>query len=330
MMTLEMGVLESSLQDIFRHGRSETQLFTVVSLFSGCGGFDLGFMGNFDFAGHHYPDTGFRVQWANDIDKYACSIYRLNLSPDIIEGDIRGVAMDSLPSRPDVLLGGFPCQDFSVSGNRKGFSSDRGLLYRSMVDAVKTIRPRVFVAENVYGLVTLPGALDVVKADFSAIGYHGVREYVWQAADYGVPQNRKRVFIIGWKSEKEARQFSFPATVKPMTTREAIDDLAGYGWNEFDGHTWALAKKRPDLQGNETTPADGYAYTIRAEHHMNIQFHYSQDRRISVREAARIQTFPDNFLLGAVSKHQGYRMIGNAVPPVMAHRLAGAVRKVFS
>ena len=298
--------------------------FSVVSLFSGCGGFDLGIMGGFDFCGQSYPTTSFKVVWANDIDRYACKIYRQNISEGIIEADINDLDLKSLPKGSDVLLGGFPCQDFSVAGRRKGLESERGLLYRSMVEAVRIVRPRVFIAENVYGLVTLPGALDKIKEDFDGVGYHGVREYVWQAADFGVPQNRRRVFIIGWKDENDLEKFEFPdpESFHEMSTRQAIDDLSSHEWGEFDGHTWALAKRREDLQGNEIMPADGFAYTIRAEHHMNIQFHYSLPRRVSVREAARLQTFPDTFLLGDVSKHQGYRMIGNAVPPLMAYRLA--------
>ena len=298
--------------------------FSVVSLFSGCGGFDLGIMGGFDFCGQNYPATSFKVVWANDIDRYACKIYRQNISEDIIEADINNLNLESLPKDCDVLLGGFPCQDFSVAGRRKGLESERGLLYRSMVEAVKIAQPRVFVAENVFGLVTLTGALNKIKEDFEEVGYHGVMEYVWQAADFGVPQNRRRVFIIGWKDEDDLEKFEFPnpESFPDMSTKQAIDDLASYEWGEFDGHTWALAKRRKDLQGNEIMPADGFAYTIRAEHHMNIQFHYSLPRRVSVREAARLQTFPDTFLLGDVSKHQGYRMIGNAVPPLMAYRLA--------
>jgi len=247
-----------------------------------------------------------------------------------VEADIREIDLKAISSA-DVLLGGFPCQDFSVAGGRKGFSTERGVLYRSMVRAVKVVKPRVFIAENVFGLTTLPGALDKVKEEFSDAGYEGVREYIWQAADYGVPQNRKRVFIIGWREKSDALKFRFPSSNihRKLTSKAAIDDLTDYEWGEFDGHTWALAKKRTDLQGNETTPADGFAYTIRAEHHMNIQFHYSLPRRLSVREAARLQSFPDSFLIGDISKHQAYKMIGNAVPPVMAHRVAVAVREVL-
>ena len=305
---------------------------TIASLFAGCGGLDLGFIGGFKFAGRVYGRIPHTLLWANDIDSYACKVYRENLGRDIVEADIREV-LDAGKStaRADILLGGFPCQDFSQAGKRLGFKTDRGVLYQAMVQVAQQMGPKVFVAENVKGILSIEGAIDTIKRDFMRAGFQSVQEYPVQAGDYGIPQNRQRVFIIGWKHKKHGEAFQFPkGTGQTLNTKQAIDDLKDKEWGEVDGHTWALAKHMPGLQGNETMPADGLAYTIRAEHHMNIQFHYSLSRRVSVREAARLQSFPDEFRLGGVSKNQGYRMIGNAVPPVLAWHLAKAIHKALT
>ncbi len=304
---------------------------SIVSLFSGCGGLDLGFTGGFKFGGRFYDRLPHNIIWANEIDKYACEAYRNNLKHNIVESDIwEAIEKDALPNNSDILLGGFPCQDFSQAGKRKGFQSQRGTLYKAMVEVAKRIRPKVFVAENVKGLLSIDGALEQIKTDFMNAGFNTVQEYLINAADYGVPQNRERVFIIGWKESKHYSKFKFPNKwLKRENVKRIISDLENVGWNEFDGHTWALAKRRPDLQGNEVTPSDGVAYTVRAEHHMNIQFHYNDKRRLSVREAARLQSFPDEFKFEKLSKQQGYKMIGNAVPPVMAWQIANSIQEAL-
>ncbi len=303
---------------------------SIVSLFSGCGGLDLGFKGGFRFAGKHCKRLPHSIIWANEIDAYACKAYRRNIDQNIIEGDIRAALKDGLPTG-DILLGGFPCQDFSWAGRRRGFTSDRGRLYEAMVEAAKQVQPLVFVAENVKGILSIPGAMDRIQEDFGNAGFCFIEHYCVNVCDYGIPQNRERVFIIGWKDSAFHAAFRFPERqVLGVTVKTLLDDLADAEWGSFDAHTWALAKRRPDLQGNEVTPADGVAYTIRAEHHMNIQFHYKDHRRLSVREAARLQSFPDNFVFEGLSKHQAYKMIGNAVPPFMAWQIADAINQGIS
>ena len=303
----------------------------VVSLFSGCGGMDIGFHGGFEACGRYYDRLPFQVIWANDIDSYACEAYRLNIGNDVVCGDIRAILdSEALPTKTDVLLGGFPCQDFSQAGLRKGFNSERGLLYRSMVEVARRLTPKVFVAENVSGLTTIPGAIDTIKQDFAEAGFASVRAYSVQCADYGVPQSRKRVFIVGWQCQDDADRFVFPdPTETPTTVKEAIGDLEDKDWGEVDGHTWSRAKFLKGLQGNTITPADGIAYAVRAEHHGHIEYHYSGDRRLSVREVSRLQTFPDEFVFDSISQSRGYKMIGNAVPPVMAWHIANAIGEVL-
>lgn len=322
----------ASQMDLYPPSLVSMREHEIVSLFSGCGGMDIGFLGGFEFCETVYEELPYRIVYANDIDTFACRAYRRNVGHEIVHGDIRAILEEnSLPEKADVLLGGFPCQDFSTAGRRRGFRSERGLLYRSMVEVARRLSPQVFIAENVSGLTTLGGALKKIKGDFAAAGFVSVTAFSVQCADYGIPQSRKRVFIIGWRHQEHADRFVFPPTTeRPVTVQDAIGDLEDRKWGEVDGHTWSRAKFMEGLQGNTTTPADGIAYAVRAEHHGNIEFHYSGDRRLSVREVTRLQTFPDEFIFGDISQNQGYKMIGNAVPPVMAWHIANAVNEVLS
>jgi DNA (cytosine-5)-methyltransferase 1 len=304
--------------------------FSVVSLFSGCGGLDLGFRGGFTFLGKRFPKLPFRIDWANDLNAHAVETYRRNLGQDVICGDIWEHLSD-LPQQTDVLIGGFPCQDVSVNGKRKGLVGTRTGLYRAMVAAVEQARPSIFVAENVKGLLmgANSSALETVLTDFSELGYE-VSYGLYQTADYGVPQTRERVFIVG--TAPKITPFSPPTPRLPATrwiaAQEAIGDLEDLTEDPVWSHIWSRANRSAE-QGNRRLRADRPAYTIRAEHHGNIQFHYSLPRRISMREAARFQSFPDDFIF-ASRLRETERQIGNAVPPVMAWHIAKAVTKSLS
>ena len=192
----------------------------VVSMFSGCGGMDLGFLGGFPFGGRYYDRLPFRIVWANDNNKAAGETYTKNLKHKIHIGDIAD-AMDSLPKTADVLIGGFPCQDVSINGIKQVADGERTILYRHMVKAVEQTKPRIFIAENVKGLLQAHGRsfLDEMLADFSQTGY-SVSTRLYLAADYGVPQMRERLFIVGVK--KKAAKFVHPApNIWQMTAKEA-------------------------------------------------------------------------------------------------------------
>lgn len=300
----------------------------VISLFSGCGGMDLGFIGDFEFLGKHYPKTPFEVVWANDVNSAACRTYKRNIGSHIVEGDI-WKAMDEMPSDADVVIGGFPCQDISINGKGAGVNGKRSGLYRAMVEVVSRIRPKVFVAENVKGLLMKHNekSLKQILSDFSALGYE-VSYHLYNAADYGVPQTRERVFIVG--TRPDVKKFTPPAPIndEPITSQEAIGDLELTEQNSEFNHIWSLANKSSD-QGNRKLKADRPGYTIRAECHGNIQFHYSLPRRISMREAARFQSFPDSFIFESKLR-ETERQVGNAVPPVLAWHIANAVFDVLS
>lgn len=302
---------------------------TIVSMFSGCGGMDLGFTGGFEFMGRSYPQLPFSIIWSNDNNKAACKTYAHNLGHDIACGDVWDF-INELPGEADVLIGGFPCQDISINGKRAGINGPRTGLYRAMVEGVKRIRPKVFVAENVKGLLIGDnrGALAQVLSDFGSLGY-AVGYKLYRVADYGVPQMRERVIIVGTSSE--VAPFTPPeperSSAEWITAEEAIGDLEAVQESRDLNHIWSRANPSPE-QGNRRLAADRPAHTIRAECHGNIQFHYSLPRRISMREAARIQSFPDSFVFQS-GLRETERQVGNAVPPVFAWHVACSVLRCF-
>ncbi len=343
---------------------TNTNHYGVVSLFSGCGGMDLGFAGGFVSLNKEYPQhlsqkgKSFKLLFANDLNSHATDVYKdyfLQRDPEslVFQGDIKNY-LDELeetspavekffPVSSDVLIGGFPCQDFSVAGKRKGFTSERGLLYQQMIRAAKRLSPKIFVAENVKGLTNLGDALKTIKEDFAKTGKTGYRIFskLHHAADFGVPQTRERVFIVGIRKDLDPDAFSFPFEthasnpdeegLRPwVSARNAIGDLIDKGENIPNQSQYSKAKNYGEhCQGNRKIKADYPSPTIRAEHHGNIEFHYSLPRRLSVRECARIQSFPDDFVF-RTSASAAYKMIGNAVPPVLGWHIANAVMKALS
>lgn len=288
---------------------------------------DLGFVGGFSFLGKRYAKNPFDIIWANDFNEAACRTYARNIGKHIHHGDIWKL-IDQLPESADVVIGGFPCQDISVNGKGAGVDGKRSGLYRAMVEVVSRTQPKIFVAENVKGLLMKhnKGSLERVISDFKSLGYD-ISFQLYHAADYGVPQTRERVIIVGTRP-------GIPAFVPPKAThhkgthisaRAAIGDLAELPENPDLNHIWSRANKSAE-QGNRRLIADRPGYTIRAECHGNIQFHYALPRRISMREAARFQSFPDNFVFDAKLR-ETERQVGNAVPPVLAWHIAQAVKR---
>ena len=302
--------------------RASVDRKSVVSLFSGCGGMDLGFLGGFIFGGNCYERLPFDIVWANDLNQSACVTYAANLKHPIRQGDIADI-LDELPRQSDVVIGGFPCQDVSINGARRTTDGEQTVLYQHMVEAIRRTGPTVFVAENVKGFLMSHGEefFDQMLRDFRSIPGYRVSYKLYLAADYGVPQARERIFVVGVRGE---RPFKHPEPKGPhITAKEALQDLELLPEDRALGHIWSKAKRSPD-QGSRRLIADKPATTIRAEHHGNIQWHYSMDRRISLREAARLQSFPDSFrFTGGMRETE--RQIGNAVPPVLAWHIAKAV-----
>jgi len=309
--------------------------YSILSLFTGCGGLDLGLLGGFTFLDKKYKKHNFEIAWANDIDANACLTFSKNFRHGIVCGDIRdiiknnemGVFDSPLPEKVDIVVGGFPCQDFSHAGQRKGFEAERGTLYQSMAEIIKKTQPKIFLAENVKGLLTMNdgGAIKQIIKDFGELGYN-VSYKLFLTADFEVPQKRERVVIIGTKKD------IFPEFVFPepplkkenwVSLEKALGDLESMEEGGFANHFWSKAKKNKG-QGNNAVSKDEPGPTMRAEHHGNIEFHWNEKRRLSAREAARIQSFPDNFVFYP-STSSAYKQIGNAVPPVFGWYLGEAI-----
>lgn len=332
----------------------------VVSLFSGVGGIDLGFKGDFDYLDKHYDEQPFNIVFANDIFSQAADVYQINFNHEVERRSIEDIDSDDLPKvAVDVVLGGFPCQSFSYSGKRNGLSDPRGQLYLQMIRVIEHYKPKMFVAENVDGIRNSKkningdnvnaSALDTILDAFDKTGYD-VQYQIMNAADYGVPQSRRRVIIFGIRKDLGSinNQYYPEKLFKKegigknrwVSAKEGIDDL----WSRVNdpkilNHTIkdiSKAKFYPGkkMQGNNRIALDKPSPTMRAEHHGNIEAHYRTTledendmngwRRLSVREVARLQSFPDDFHF-ATSASAAYKMIGNAVPPVMAWHIANAV-----
>ena len=190
-----------------------------------------------------------------------------------------------------------------------------------MVEAIKRLQPKCFVAENVKALLNSNNRESLIKVikDFSSLGYK-VRYDLYNAADYGVPQTRERVIIVGTKTGEFYPPEPTHCKEEWVTAKEVLQDLEELERDEDWSHTWSLAAKGTD-QGSRKLYADRPGYTMRAECHGNTHFHYNLPRRMTMREGARIQSFPDDFIFKAKLR-ETERQIGNAVAPVFAWHIA--------
>jgi DNA (cytosine-5)-methyltransferase 1 len=397
----------------------------VASLFSGCGGMDLGFEGNFEVHSTSLstkelslhsskeangfvklPSLPFETVFACDVSKKTkvawegyfskrrdvSDVFHLESIVDLVKkmksGDFQ------LGAEIDIVTGGFPCNDFSVAGKRRGFESNkshkgnqqlvdgeddptienRGMLYFWMREFISLTKPKVFFAENVKGLVSLGDAKEIISRDFASIdgsGYFVLPVRVLKAINFGVPQTRERVIFIGInKSKLRPKVFEYletngelppnlnlypdfthgPEGSRPFaTSSEAFSGLVEPDQAEdLAQASFSKAKYLSKGQGSAEVILSRPGPTIRAEHHGNIEFRRlsadnggkNQDeldrglpqRRLTVRECARLQTFPDDFEFvapGALSASDGYRLIGNAVPPLLGYRLASRLAEVW-
>ena len=190
------SVLECEVDNIVELVKDESEEYIVennpnklkvVSLFSGAGGMDLGFI-----------NAGFEIVWANDLLEDAVNSYRKNIGKHLLKGDITKISSEDIPNNPDVIIGGFPCQGFSVANTRRTTEDKRNFLYKEMLRIIADKNPKFFVAENVKGLLSLAKGkvFEMIKSDFESLGYK-VEARILNAAEYGVPQARERVIIIG-------------------------------------------------------------------------------------------------------------------------------------
>lgn len=391
--------------------------YTLISLFSGAGGMDLGF-----------KQAGFEILWANDFDEDASITYKNNIGNHIVLGDICKISSSEIPDNPDVIIGGFPCQGFSVANTNRNMGDERNFLYKEMLRIIKDKQPKIFVAENVKGLLSMEKGqvIEMIKKDFEKIGYD-VDYKVLNAAEYGVPQARERVIIMGNRigvknifpekthtDKDNGQQTLFGDNLKPfVTTEEAIGFLSAVkitnnelkvngrkihnhiastnvsdkfwtrkhdvdqaeicdylrGWrNKSEWTTTKLDKhfgykhtaghwfRKDNNSGTIPSPEDWWELKkllqfddkydkqvteliekeIVFEQSLRItnwdrasdtitatspEIHVNKKRRLSARECAILQTFPDDFVFhGSLSSM--YRQIGNAVPVLLAKKIA--------
>jgi len=406
----------------------------VVSLFSGCGGMDLGFEGDLivhkdsineivspDFIEDRLSNdfvrlksTKFQTVFANDIlfearnawvnyfkkKGYSSEAYHVESIVDLVK--LHKMGEKVFPDDVDVVTGGFPCQDFSLSGKRNGFNSHkdhnghiikteipsietRGQLYMWLKEVIEITKPKIFIAENVKGLVNLMNVKEIIQKDFSTAngnGYLVLNPIVLHAADYGVPQSRERVIFIGIKKSE----------LNPIALRELSKPKINERFNPYPSPTHAYNARGADLkkpvklasifsgllepdktsdpsqkyfsqakfmgkhcQGQTEVNLQGIGPTIRAEHHGNIEFRRLslenggknideltkmklKERRLTPRECALIQTFPPDyeFVIPTnssrffISASAAYKIIGNAVPPLLAYHIAKRIENLWS
>ncbi len=411
--------------------RFEDGKLRVLSLFSGCGGMDLGFEGGFicnnlsvgksEWIQKNINEnwsllkrTSFRTVFACDILKEArltwlkymsrfninAELFHLNSIVDLVKMHNNG--LDIFPRNIDVVTGGFPCQDFSVAGKRKGFSSQiahdgtklndntpteetRGKLYMWMKQVIDIVKPKMFIAENVKGIISLGDVKDVIQHDFSTANgsdYIVLNPQILHAGNFGVPETRERVIFIGIKRSALNKQAlnalerdiiptaynPYPQPTHdyniknnklllPVTCGDVLKDLPEPIDSSDPSHQFYSGAKylSNGSQGQTEININGLGPTIRSEHHGNIEFrrlskeHGGQndeelarglkERRLTPRECALIQTFPPDYPFVfykknskkfAVSPSMAYKVIGNAVPPILAYNLARRIDEVWN
>ncbi len=306
----------------------------VISLFSGAGGMDLGFV-----------QAGYSVAWANDIWRDAVETYRLNFGPHTITcANIAEIDVNEIPAA-EVLIGGFPCQGFSVANRNRHASDTRNSLYLQFLRVLRAKEPLFFVAENVKGIKSLSGGrvFRMIISDFESAGYV-LQHSVINAADFGVPQKRERVFFFGYRNDIQDRLVFPPSPTH--APRDIADTLGLKPWvgvgdalaiipdpdepNGLENHDYTKYKLRFNgYLGHRIVRAEEPAPTITARGDdkggVVIHHHPNNRRRLSARETAYVQSFPLDYKFFG-TKTSVYRQVANAVPPTVARAIAEWLR----
>ena len=326
----------------------------ILSLFSGCGGLDLGF-----------EKAGFDIPIANEFDKNIWKTFEVNHpQTKLLKEDIRKIDSKTLPKDIDGIIGGPPCQSWSEAGSLKGIEDDRGKLFFEYIRILKSVQPKFFLAENVSGMLAdrhSEAVKNIIKM-FEECGYD-VSLTLVNAKDYGVAQERKRVFYIGFRKDLNIK-FDFPKGSteddnNKITLRDIIWDLqdsavpAGeknqHNPNAINNNEYFIGSYSPIFMSrNRVKSWDEQAFTVQASGRQcqihpqapkmikvdknDCRFVEGKEnlyRRMTIREVARVQGFPDNFKFVYNNTNDAYKMIGNAVPVNLAYEVACAIKKVL-
>lgn len=287
-----------------------------------------------------FHNEGFKTIWANDFDKDSCDTHRLWSGAEVIHAPIEKIDLDSIP-KADVVLGGFPCQGFSLAGPRK-VDDKRNILYRNFVAVIEKIQPKAFVAENVKGILTLGGGeiIKVIIQEFADKGYD-VKFKLLNAADFSVPEDRYRVIMVGIRKDLKA-EFNYPEpSSRKVTLREVLEAFPEPKEGEvleggFSPRFMSRNRKRGWDEQAFTVPAMAKQVTLHPSSPDMIKLDKDlwkfgkegRTRRLSWKEAAAVQTFPKDmeFSGNLVSI---YKQIGNAVPVNLAGAVARELRKTL-
>lgn len=297
----------------------------VVSLFSGAGGLDLGF-----------KMAGNDIVWANDIYKDAVNTYEENIGRHIVCGDIANIDTADIPDC-DIVIGGFPCQGFSVANTKRDVNDERNKLYLQLIRVIKAKKPKFFLAENVKGILNIGNGevIRMIMKEFSSLGYK-VQKKLLNAADYGVPQTRERVIITGVRNDLNFT-YTYPKPTndknggifipKWVTIKEAFKDIPNPDEpNNLSNHVYSKYKVTiSNYIGHRLIDPDKPAPTVTGRGDERggvvVLHHPNNKRRMTCRELATIQSFPlDYHFCGSMSSV--YRQIANAVPPLLGYAVA--------
>ena len=329
----------------------------VASFFAGAGGMDLGLKW-----------AGYKIVYANEIDKGAAETYNFNFEHDVDNRSILDVDINEIPDH-DILVGGFPCQPFSYAGKRKGLVDDRGMLFFALIEDLYVKSPRFFIFENVKGLLTHQSGktFSNVKQAIKDAGYQ-LSYSVLNADDFLCPQSRQRLFLVGVRNDLSAN-FRFPTiSLEKISVKQAIGDILG---NQDVPNNEPMRHTKRILERYKHIPQGGDMRDVPEEHQQrkrgNVEvvsgkqssqsyhrllesapsptvcamfqahfIHYSEDRNLTAREAARLQSFPDDFIFKGKRVNMSwdenlsqYQQIGNAVPPKFAYALGRALYDQF-
>lgn len=317
----------------------------VASLFSGCGGMDLGCLGDFSFLGKTFDKLPTEVVYAMDFDEPICNLYNSNFSHSCNVQDINLLESSAVPDH-DILTGGFPCQSFSVvaqNPKRLGYKDGvKGRLFFEMCRILRDKQPSVFVAENVKGLLSANKgeAFPLVLQEFKNAGYH-VTYKILNASDYGVPQKRERVFIVGFKEKTCFDNFRFPSPV-PDSDRAVIkdiletnvDDKYFFSQKAVDGmlrskNSKTMNKGRAQDINSPCNTVGAHLAKVSLNSTDPVLIDNGRYRMFTPREVARIQSFPDSFALTG-SRTTNYKALGNAVAPVVMWHVTREIIKALS
>lgn len=326
----------------------------ILSLFSGCGGLDLGF-----------EKAGFNIAVANEFDKNIWETFKVNHpNTKLIEGDIREIQEDDFPAEIDGIIGGPPCQSWSEAGSLKGIDDDRGKLFYEYIRILKNKQPKFFLAENVSGMLAdrHSDAVKNILKTFEEAGYN-ISLTLVNAKDYGMAQERKRVFYIGFRKDLNIK-FNFPKgstedDEKKITLKDIIWDLKDsavpalekniHNPQAINNNEYFIGSYSPIFMSrNRVKSWNEQAFTVQASGRQcqihpqapkmikvdknDCRFVKEKEnlyRRMTIREIARVQGFPDSFKFIYKNVNDAYKMIGNAVPVNLAYEVACAIKKAL-